>query len=410
MRRRLSALRARFGAMLGADAASVRQSLFALTVTPLGSLVAGLTLGAATGQIEALPGLLLLVPAAIGARGNVFAALGSRLGTAIHAGTFTLTRRVDSLVGQNVAAAAVLTFGQSLLLALLAKGMALAFNLENSIDLADYVVISIVGGVLASAAVLAITLALAAGSVRFGWDLDNVSSPLISSMGDVATLPALILAAELADIEGVTVVVSIVLAAAATAVLLTGWLSRLELLRSIVRESLPVLVLAGVLSLLAGMFLEKRQGALIGGPALLVMTPAFISAAGALGTVLSSRLSTKLHLGLVVPAPLPSVEARRDIGITFLLSLPVFIVVATVSHFGSVVTGIGGPPLAQMVAAALLGGMLATVIATAVAYYGTIAAVRFGADPDTYGIPLVTSALDVVGAFTLVLAIVVLRI
>ena len=37
--------------------------------------------------------------------------------------------------------------------------------------------------------------------------------------------------------------------------------------------------------------------------------------------------------------------------------------------------------------------------------YSTIAAVRFGLDPDTYGIPLVTSVLDLVGAFTFILAI-----
>jgi len=43
-----------------------------------------------------------------------------------------------------------------------------------------------------------------------------------------------------------------------------------------------------------------------------------------------------------------------------------------------------------------------------VAYYTTVVAVRFGLDPDTYGIPVVTSTLDFVGAFTLILAIVAL--
>ena len=52
------------------------------------SLVAGLILAAITGTLERLPGLLLLVPAAIAVKGNIFGALGSRLGTAIHAGTF----------------------------------------------------------------------------------------------------------------------------------------------------------------------------------------------------------------------------------------------------------------------------------------------------------------------------------
>ena len=55
---------------------------------------------------------------------------------------------------------------------------------------------------------------------------------------------------------------------------------------------------------------------------------------------------------------------------------------------------------------AVLGGLLATVLIVVVAYYGTLAAVRFGVDPDTYGIPMVTSSLDLAGAFTLILSVV----
>ena len=59
-----------------------------------------------------------------------------------------------------------------------------------------------------------------------------------------------------------------------------------------------------------------------------------------------------------------------------------------------------------MVAVSLLGGVFAVLFVVAVAYYGTIAAVRFGADPDTYGIPLVTSSVDFVGALALIVVIV----
>jgi mgtE-like transporter len=54
----------------------------------------------------------------------------------------------------------------------------------------------------------------------------------------------------------------------------------------------------------------------------------------------------------------------------------------------------------------LLGGLLATMFVIVIAYYGTIIAVRFGLDPDTYGIPMVTSSLDLVGTFTLMFAVV----
>jgi mgtE-like transporter len=53
----------------------------------------------------------------------------------------------------------------------------------------------------------------------------------------------------------------------------------------------------------------------------------------------------------------------------------------------------------------MIGGMVATLFATVIAYYGTVSAVRIGVDPDSYGIPLVTSAVDLIGAAALVFAI-----
>ena len=98
------AVLARFRALLRSDAAGVRAGFYALLLSSGGDLVAGLTLGSITGTLESLPGLLVLVPAAIGMRGNVFGALGSRLGTAVHTGTFRMSGRRDTLVGQNLAA------------------------------------------------------------------------------------------------------------------------------------------------------------------------------------------------------------------------------------------------------------------------------------------------------------------
>src|SRR6266550_3120143 len=149
---------ARLRALVGSDAASVRQGLAALLVSSGGDLLAGLTLGAITGTLSALPGLLVLVPAAIGMRGNIFGALGSRLGTAIHTGTFRISRRTDTVVGQNIVASLALTLSISLALAVLAKAVAIGFGLTHTISVADFVVISMVGGALSSVVVLGITL------------------------------------------------------------------------------------------------------------------------------------------------------------------------------------------------------------------------------------------------------------
>src|SRR6266700_8375450 len=118
---------ARVRVVIGADAASIRQGLAALLVSSGGDLLAGLTLGAITHTLQALPGLLVLVPAAIGMRGNIFGALGSRLGTMIHTGTFRVSRRLSTPVGQNIAAALTLTLSVSAALAVLAKAVAIGF-------------------------------------------------------------------------------------------------------------------------------------------------------------------------------------------------------------------------------------------------------------------------------------------
>ena len=63
-----------------------------------------------------------------------------------------------------------------------------------------------------------------------------------------------------------------------------------------------------------------------------------------------------------------------------------------------------------MAAASVLGGLFAVAFVVVVAYYGTVAAIRLGVDPDTYGIPLVTSSVDFVGAVALIVTIVSLGI
>src|SRR6476661_3426409 len=135
----------RFRALLRSDAAGVRAGFYALLLSSGGDLVSGLTLGSITGTLEQLPGLLVLVPAAIGMRGNIFGALGSRLGTSIHAGTFRLSRRRDTIVGQNILASLALTLSVSLALAVLAKAVSIGFGLRNTISIADFLVISIIG-------------------------------------------------------------------------------------------------------------------------------------------------------------------------------------------------------------------------------------------------------------------------
>lgn len=381
------------------------QSLVALGLLVVAAIVAGLTLGESRDRLEELPGLLLMVPAAIALRGNIFGALGSRLGTSIHAGTFRLSVRPSTVVGENLLASVVLTLGASVALAALAKGTAVAFGVADSISLGAFVVISLVGGVLASAAVLVVALLLAAGSVRYGWDPDNVTAPLVTAVGDVATVPALVLAAGIVGSPDTTNLFAAALIAASIVVSVLAVRFGRPGFRSILVESLPVLLIALVLDLIAGVGIEKRVDEFVELPTLLVLLPAYLAAAGALGGILSSRLSSKLHLGTIRPSAVPGARARTDLIATLIVALPVFAFSGWLAHVLAEISDLEGPGLASTISIALVGGLVATAVAMVVAYYGTIVSVRSGLDPDTYGIPLVTSTLDLVGVFTFIIAV-----
>jgi mgtE-like transporter len=159
-----------------AERRTIGVGFVALVVASTGNLVAGLTLGSITGTLEALPGLIVLVPAAIDMRGNIFGALGSRLGTHIHSGLFEVSRSREGVMGQNLLATTALTLGTSLALAILARGLTMALGFEG-ISLVDLVVISMVGGVLSSIWLGGITVAVSIQAHRRGWDMDSVAAP-----------------------------------------------------------------------------------------------------------------------------------------------------------------------------------------------------------------------------------------
>ncbi|MFN8035595.1 MAG: magnesium transporter [Acidimicrobiia bacterium] len=408
MLRTWRAVGVRFRALLRSDAAGVRSGFIALFISSGGDLLAGLTLGSITGTLNELPGLLVLVPAAIGMRGNIFGALGSRLGTSIHAGTFKLSRRRDTLVGQNLAASLSLSISISLALAVLARVVCVGFGLDNTISVVDFVVISVVGGVLSSIVVMGLTVAVAGMSVRYGWDLDNVSAPIVTAAGDMVTLPSLFLATFLVGYRWVTPVIGVLCAVAGVVALVLSVRTKLPILQRIARESIPILVVAGTIDVIAGLTIQKRFDSFHRFPALLVMVPPFLEDSGSLGGILSARVATKLHLGTLEPTRSPIASVGEDVLLVYLYAIPVFLFVGVSSDIAANVIHQHSPGLFEMIALSMIAGFLATTFAVLMGYFGAVATYRLGLDPDNHGIPIVTSSLDLLGAVSLILAIVLL--
>jgi mgtE-like transporter len=214
-------------ALWRAERHTLGQGLVALVLSTAAGFVAGLTLAHLTDRLDRLPGLLVLIPAAVGMRGTIFGAIGARLGTPSAAGLFEASLRRDGVLCRNAEVAVLTTLTSAVWLAVLARLASAAFG-HPSISVWDLVTISMVGGALGSVVILAVTAglsvafahpgvgtmvegALLAGSMsppillvggyalavvttRFGLDPDDHAVPIVTSVMDLAGVAALLLA------------------------------------------------------------------------------------------------------------------------------------------------------------------------------------------------------------------------
>ena len=389
----------RLWSYLRSERRTLRQGFVALLVSTGAALVAGITLGSISHTLELLPGLIILIPAANGMRGTIFGAIGARFGTSIHTGLFDVSRDRQGILYQNVFVAIVTTFSSSLWLAGLAKLSALAFGLR-SISFLDFITISVVGGVLGSAVILALTLGITVVSYRRGYDLDAVGTPIVTAAGDMTTVPSLYLATFIVRLPYVNTVVASLMIAIALYATIRGALTDLPIARRIQLEMAAVIILTPLLDILAGTAVESRLDRFIALPGLLVVVPPLVSNAGALGGILSSRISSKVHLGLISPSGWPETLAFLDAGLVLVSGVFAFTLTGTLAFAFSAVAGKAHPGVTVMIGGTLLAGMISTFITIGVSYYVAIVTTRFGLDPDNHAVPIITSVMDLAGVLT----------
>jgi mgtE-like transporter len=384
-----------------AEQRTLRQGLVALALSTLAGFVAGLTLAHITGTLQELPGLIVLIPAAVGMKGTIFGAIGARLGTANVAGLLEPTLRPGTVLQRNVYVAVVTTFSSALWLAVLSVLASAAFG-EPSISLWRLATVSIVGGAIGSALILMITLALSVLSFRRGWDLDSVSTPMVTALGDMTTLPSLFLATYLLRSDLVAVPAAVISIAVAVYAAIRSYTVADRVIRRIVVEMTAVILLTPILDILAGTLLRARQEQLVAVPVLLALIPPFVSQAGALGGIFTSRTASKLQIGVMTARGLPEIPALVDASIVSALSIAVFAMVGVVAYALGVATDlVGMPSLPALVGGTVLAGLIVTPITLVAGYYLAIGTFRFGLDPDDQSVPIITSVMDLAGVAVL---------
>jgi len=380
-------------------ARDLKESLFSLLLSTFGDFITGITIGFFTGKINAVPALLILIPPAIDMRGNIFASLGSRLGTYLHTGEIEIGKK-NNILRENVNSSFALTFSMSIYIGMIAWIIARNFGMK--IDFIDMVLISTLAGVFSAFIMIFFTFFVAFLSYRRGWNPDNLTAPLITLAGDVITLPLLFLSMEIVILTGRDEKMVLFAILIIAAILNTIFSMKQPLSKRILAESIPVFLICGLLSSFSGSILGSQFNAIIGSAALLTIVPAFLEDGGAIGGILAARFSSALHIGEIKYDKKIPKSAKNLFVVMHVVGLVIFPLIGMFGHFIGTSMGLKSYGLLHMVIISLIAGEMMILIVNILSYYVSTISFKMGVNPDNVAIPILTSLMDFIGVSCLV--------
>ena len=382
----------------------IKESFIALFICALGDLFAGIVLGNMTFFLKAFPGLLVIIPGAIGMRGNIFGSFASRLSTNLHIGMINPNFELSEQLNNNIISAFVLTLILSLFLAVIAKIFCIIFNFE-SISVIDFILISIIAGIISNIIMLPLTMFISFESFKHGWDPDNVTTPVIAAVGDLFTLPAIILSVIiLSQLNNFTLLKTFFFVVVIMAIILAFIYAIRYSAESkkIISQSAPVLLVCSVLGVSAGGILNSSIETLLTNPSLLTLLPLFSGESGSIISVLSARFSSSLHYGLMEPSKKPSENTIHNFLICYILAIVMFPFIGFIAENSTNILGSSGVGYVNIILISLISGLILVSIMVFVVYYISITSYNRDIDPDNIVIPISTSITDAISSLILV--------
>ena len=393
-----------FPDFVGEHKSIIKESLIALLICAIGDLCAGLILGKMTFFLETFPGLLVIIPGAIGMRGNIFGSFASRLSTNLHIGILSPKFKFTENLNYNIFAAFVLTMVLSLFLAIIAKFLCIILN-QPSIDLIDFILICVIAGIISNLVMLPITMLVSFKSFKNGWDPDNITSPIIAAFGDLFTLPAIILSTIILHAIDFNIIFKNILTLVIIISIIISFIYCYRLsyeTNTILRQSTPVLLLCSFLGGAAGGILNTAVETLLTNPSLLTLLPLFSGECGSLISILGARLSSALHSGLVEPFKKPDSEAVNNFIISFILAIIVFPLIGFLAESSSYALAVVGVGFDKIIGISTISGIILVAIMVVIVYYVSVTSYNNNLDPDNIVIPISTSITDSISSLILI--------
>lgn len=172
----------------------LKQSIPIFMLCALGGVVAGLMLESLKTELTDVPGVLILLPAVLGMRGNISGALGSRIASALHLGLIQPELKWNQTLSENLLASLILNTIMSFFSGVAAY---FAYSFTGFADKApasifDLTLIALLAGTFAGMLLSGLTVSLALLTYSRGYDPDNVLAPSLATVGDIITVLCLL--------------------------------------------------------------------------------------------------------------------------------------------------------------------------------------------------------------------------
>ena len=347
----------------------IKESFIALLICALGDLFAGIILGNMTFFLQTFPGLLVIIPGAIGMRGNIFGSFASRISTNLHIGLISPKFEFSEHLNNNIISSFVLTLILSLFLAIAAKLFCILLHFE-SMSLMDFILISIIAGIISNLIMLPITMIVSFKSFNHGWDPDNITTPIIAAAGDLLTLPAIIASVYILTFLNFNLLVKDIIFIIIIVLIIFAFIYAIKMSsesKDIITQSTPVLLLCSLLGVSAGAILNNSLETLLTNHSLLTLLPLFSGMCGSLVSILSSRLSSGF-----------------------------------ISEDSTILLGLTGVGFINIILISLISGFILISIMIFVVYYISITSYNHNLDPDNIVIPISASFTDAISSLIII--------
>jgi len=342
--------------------------------------------------VEGKKEVIALIPVMSDLRGDILGSSASRLNTILHLGLvtpsiYTLTK-IE--LKPTLAISMVTGISMSIVSFIYTRMLGEPVNLEEMVS------IGFLSSMIATLTLMPYIALIASEVFKRGFDPGNLLPTLVTTVGDLVTLPFLIVAFILvaSTPSNITPLLFLTVTSISLAFYTASYSYGGSRIRRILTERLLILLLLTITEPLVGAFLAWLEEGLAE-MRLIHLATSLIGVNGALASIAGVRLSATLHMYGIEGLTGRLTIIARDVA---LASIPGALLISLVGYTTQTLIGVHGTVgLIAMIAVVATATIVHIAIGLISALVVSIGSYKLGLDPNNVAIPVITTVMDITG-------------